>query len=296
MADVLTRNGPQAEGRLVKQDEFKHAFVVGHPISHSRSPLLHGLWLQQHGIDGTYTAQDIAPDDLSAFFARIRHSEFIGGNITLPHKEAALELVDAVDETARRLGAINTVWMQDNLLYGTNTDGEGFLANLDDRHPNWDAPARLRAGALVLGAGGASRAIVMGLKERGFQRVTVANRTVERAQTIADEFGAPVEAVSMADVEGGTEHGLIVNTTSLGMGGEGLPIEPSHFPRTTLVTDAVYTPLMTPLLLAAKAHGQPTVDGLGMLLHQAVPGFEKWFGVRPQVTEKVRQTILGTMR
>mgnify|MGYP001800635276 CR=1 FL=1 len=275
---------------------IKHAFEVGHPIDHSRSPLLHGLWLQQHGIDGTYTAQDVAPEDLPAFLDRIRKGNFTGGNITLPHKEAALHLVDEVDSTARRLGAINTVWMEGDRRLGTNTDGHGFLANLDDRHPSWDSPGRLRAGALVLGAGGASRAIVMGFMGRVIQLLTVANRTVARAQAIADEFGTPCEAISIDDASKGDDFGLVVNTTSLGMGGEGLPIDPTVFPRTTLVTDAVYTPLMTPLLLAAKRAGQPTVDGLGMLLHQAVPGFEKWFGSRPTVTNKVRATILGTMR
>lgn len=274
----------------------KNAFVIGHPISHSRSPLVHGMWLQHHALDGTYIAHDVEPQKLPEFFRRVRAGEFVGGNITLPHKEAALELVDETDDTARRLGAINTVWMEGDRLLGTNTDGEGFLANLDDRHPGWDAPARLRAGAMVIGAGGASRAIVMGLADRGFDRVLIANRTVERAQAIADEFGGTCAAIPIDDVADHNDIGLLVNTTSLGMGGEGLPIDPAIFPGTTLVTDAVYTPLMTPLLLAAKAAGQPTVDGLGMLLHQAVPGFERWFGIRPTVTQRMRETVLATMR
>ncbi|EFL89705.1 shikimate dehydrogenase [Ahrensia sp. R2A130] len=276
--------------------ETKRAFVIGHPISHSRSPLVHGMWLQHHALEGTYIAHDVSPENLLAFFNRIRAGEFVGGNITLPHKETALELVDEVDDTARRLGAINTVWMEGDRLLGTNTDGEGFLANLDDRHPGWDAPARLRAGALVLGAGGASRAIVMGLADRGFQRVTVANRTVARGEAIAEEFGGPCDTISIDEASKGGDYGLIVNTTSLGMGGEGMPIDPALFPRSTLVTDAVYTPLMTPLLLAAKAAGQPTVDGLGMLLYQAVPGFERWFGIRPTVTNRIRETVLATMK
>ncbi|MBS9477477.1 shikimate dehydrogenase [Ancylobacter radicis] len=272
----------------------RRAAIIGHPVAHSRSPLIHGHWLVQHGIDGEYGRRDIEPEAIDAFLADFAASGLIGANVTVPHKEAAFRAVAALDPVAAALGAVNTLWLEDGHLNGANTDVHGFLANLDAAEPDW---ARALGEAVVLGAGGASRAVIYGLISRGIGRVVVANRTLARAQALRDQFGAQVLPVDWRDL-GGRLNGcrLLVNTTSLGMKGQPpLDIDLSALSPDAVVSDIVYVPLETPLLATARARGLKTVDGLGMLLHQAVPGFERWFGVRPQVTAELRDLVLADL-
>ena len=271
----------------------KKAFVTGHPIKHSRSPKIHGHWLAQHGIDGSYEAIDVAPQDFAKFIAALRANGFRGGNVTIPHKEAAFALVHRRDQAAEEIGAVNTLWFEDGLLWGGNTDGHGFAANLDDYAPGWANTGP----AVVLGAGGASRAVIQALKQRGVGDIRIVNRTLARAQELRDRFGAGVSAHGTAEThELLADAGLLVNTTALGMvGNEGLAADPALLPDHAIVTDLVYVPLETPLLAAARARGLKTVDGLGMLLNQAVPGFEHWFGIRPQVTAELRALIVADL-
>jgi shikimate dehydrogenase len=273
----------------------KKAFVIGHPIKHSRSPLIHGTWLSQYGIEGSYEAIDVAPGELTAFIERLRQGEFAGGNVTIPHKEAVFALCDSVDPLAKTIGAANTLVRQsDGTLHGFNTDYMGFLGNLDQNAPGWD---RARGRAIVLGAGGASRAILVALRERGLTEIALLNRTEEKAVALAREIEGPFlpgRLDRFADFAPGAS--LLVNTTSIGMHRTRFDdLDLSLLPRTALVTDAVYVPLMTPLLADARALGLRTVDGLGMLLHQAIPGFEAWFGVRPAVTPELRAKIEATL-
>lgn len=273
----------------------RHAFVTGYPVKHSRSPLIHGYWLETLGLAGSYTRQAVSPEDFAGFVSRLKSGEsgFVGGNVTIPHKETAFKLADRPDALSEELGAANTLWLEDGRLHATNTDGFGFLANLDAMSPGWDKTGR----AVILGAGGASRAIIQAVRDRGVGEIHVVNRTVARAQELADRFGPRVHAhaqAAMPDVTKGA--GLFINTTSLGMDGEAAP----HFdfsPLSTgaVVTDIVYVPLMTPILRQAAEQGFTTVDGLGMLLHQAVPGFETWFGTRPVVDAELRRRILADM-
>ncbi len=271
----------------------RKAFVVGHPIAHSRSPKIHGHWLKRYGIDGSYAPLDVAPADFGDFLKGLAAGGFAGGNVTIPHKEAAFALAERRDEAAAAIGAVNTLWFEEGRLVGGNTDAHGFAANLDERAPGWAA----NGPALVLGAGGASRAVIHALKQRGVTEIRIVNRTMERARELANRFGAGVSAHPLAAAaEFLPETGLLINTTSLGMGGKGeLPVDPSAMPDAAIVTDIVYVPLETPLLTAARARGLKTVDGLGMLLHQAVPGFERWFGIRPQVTPELRALIVADL-
>ncbi len=273
--------------------EPKNAFVCGHPINHSRSPLIHRHWLKRYGINGSYNAIDVRPENLRAFLAGLAGSGFVGGNITIPHKETAFALADFAEPVAKLIGAVNTLWFDDGKLHATNTDAYGFAANLDERVPGWDTHKT----ALVVGAGGASRAIIHALIERGFGKIHLANRTEGRAQELADRFGAKVEAHPFAALNAlAPDAELLVNTTSLGMKGEGaIPLDMHRVRSDALVTDIVYVPLITPFLADAKAQGLMIADGLGMLLHQAVPGFEKWFGVRPQVTTTLRDLVIADM-
>ena len=274
---------------------FRKAFVTGYPVKHSRSPLIHTYWLKTLGISGEYTRQEVAPEQFSDFIRNLKSgkSDFIGGNVTIPHKEQAFKLADRPDQLASELGAANTLWLENGLLNATNTDGYGFLSNLDDRHSGWD---RVKT-AVVFGAGGASRAIIQAVRDRGFETIHVLNRTVSRAQELADRFGSKVHAHPLGALpELLKDAGLFVNTTSLGMDGEPVPnIDFSLMDQNAVVTDIVYVPLMTPILKQAREQGMATVDGLGMLLHQAVPGFEKWFGHRPKVDDTLRQIIIDDM-
>lgn len=270
------------------------AFVIGHPIAHSKSPLIHGTWLEAYGVEGSYTAFDIAPEDLPDFLARIRAGEFAGGNVTIPHKEAVMALCDTVDPLARRIGAVNTLVHENGALLGRNTDYLGFLANLDAGAPGWDAALE---SVIVLGAGGAARAIIVALLERGAARIDLLNRSPARAETLAAEFGPRVVPGVLEDFASrAPSAALLVNTTSIGMGGSAFEnLDLAVLPPHAVVSDIVYTPLITPLLASAQARGLHIVDGLGMLLHQAAPGFEAWFGVRPVVTDALRASVLKAL-
>ncbi|OBQ86206.1 shikimate dehydrogenase [Mesorhizobium sp. WSM3873] len=269
----------------------KRAFVTGHPIAHSRSPKIHRHWLEEYGIDGSYQAIDVRPEDFAAFLKSLDENGYRGGNVTIPHKEAAFALVARRDEAAEAIGAVNTLWLEDGVLWGGNTDALGFAGNLDEHAPGWAA----NGPAVALGAGGASRAVVHALKDRGINDIRIVNRTLARAEELADRFGAGVSAHGAGAVgELLSDAGLLVNTTALGMhGNEILAADPAGLPGHAIVTDIVYVPLETPLLAAARARGLKTVDGLGMLLHQAVPGFERWFGKRPEVTPQLRRMIVA---
>ncbi|MBZ9724982.1 shikimate dehydrogenase [Mesorhizobium sp. CO1-1-11] len=271
----------------------KKAFVTGHPIKHSRSPMIHGHWLAEHGIDGTYQAIDVAPENFAEFLATLQANGYRGGNVTIPHKEAAFAGVARRDHAADEIGAVNTLWFEDGTLWGGNTDGHGFAANLDDHAPGWAA----NGPAVVLGAGGAARAVIHALKARGLGDIRIVNRTLARAIELRDRFGAGVSAHPLAATgELLRDAGLLVNTTALGMQGNGdLAADPRGLPAHAVVNDIVYVPLETPLLAAARARGLKTVDGLGMLLNQAVPGFERWFGVRPKVTAELRALIVADL-
>ncbi|MGY2051658.1 shikimate dehydrogenase [Methylobacterium sp. JK268] len=273
------------------------AFVIGHPIAHSRSPLIHGHWLAEHGLPGSYERIDVAPADLPAFLEDFPRSGFVGGNVTIPHKEAVFRAVATMTPRAERIGAVNTLSLDaDDRLHGDNTDAPGFLAHLDATlGSDWPRTTGTRDGraVLILGAGGAARAIVVGLLERGLPHLRIANRTPDRAAALRAIDPARVEAVAweaLPAVAG--ETGLLVNTTSLGMAGsEPLALDLAGLPPEAAVADIVYVPLETPLLAAARARGLRAVDGLGMLLHQAVPGFARWFGVTPTVGPALRALV-----
>lgn len=269
------------------------AGVIGHPIAHSRSPALHGYWLRRYGIKGHYIPMDVSSDDLQRALEMLPRLGFVGINVTIPHKEAVLKLADVVTDRAALIGAANTlIFRADGRIHADNTDGAGFMANLRQNAPIWDPTA---GPAAVFGAGGAARAVIAALIEVGVPEVRLANRTRPRAEALRADFGAKltvydwVQAPNM--LEGAT---TVINTTSLGMAGKAefrVPLDALE--STALVTDLVYTPLKTQLLLAAEARGCTVVDGLGMLLHQAAPGFERWFGQRPEVDAATRNAVLG---
>lgn len=273
------------------------AFVVGHPIAHSRSPLIHGHWLAEHGIAGTYERIDVRPEDFPAFLQGLRAAGFAGGNVTVPHKEAAFRLADVLTARASKIGAVNTLVLDEaGRVHGDNTDALGFIAHLDQSLGR--AGSEPMAGtALVLGAGGAARAVVVGLIERGLTRILVANRTFARAEALVALDPARVAALDWSRLpEALAEADLLVNTTALGMTGHPpLVLDLTPLPSDAAVADIVYAPLETPLLAAARARGFRAVDGLGMLLHQAVPGFTCWFGVRPAVTPELRAMIVADL-
>ena len=264
------------------------ACLIGWPAAHSRSPLIHHYWLRTLGIEGGYNIEAVPPEEFAEFVLHLSRHGFVGANVTMPHKERALTLTRP-DERARAVGAANTLWYENGELRSTNTDVEGFVNNLDACAPGWDAAAD----ALVLGAGGASHAVVFGLLERGVRRVHLANRTLERARALADQFGARVDAVAWQAIgELIPRSDLLVNTTSLGMHGQpALELDAGKLPAHAVVADLVYVPLETQLLAAARARGLKTADELGMLLHQAVRGFELWFGQRPIVTPELRALV-----
>ncbi len=273
----------------------KRACVIGWPVEHSRSPVIHRHWLERYGLEGAYEKEAVRPEDLETFLQALSQAGYVGANVTLPHKEAALRAADIADDAARAIGAANTLWLDtDSNLNASNTDAFGFMTNLEAEAPDW-RPAR--GHALVLGAGGAARAILYGLLAAGVPRIVLANRTREKAEALAHAFGPKVEAIDWDDRTSALAGcRLLVNTTSLGMTGQPpLEIDLSAMPAGGVVSDIVYVPLETPLLGAARERGLATVDGLGMLLHQAVPGFERWFGVRPAVTPELRARVLATL-
>ncbi len=273
---------------MTAETKARAACLIGWPAAHSRSPLIHHYWLRKLGIEGGYSIEAVPPEGFAEFVLHLSTHGFVGANVTIPHKERALAL-STPDARARAVGAANTLWYEGGELRSTNTDIEGFIDNLDACAPGWDRATD----ALVLGAGGSSRAVVFGLIERGIKRVHLANRTIERARALADQFGANVHPVlwdAVSDLL--PRAGLLVNTTSLGMHGQpALEADTSRLPAHAVVADLVYVPLETPLLAAARARGLKTADGLGMLLHQAVGGFELWFGQRPEVSSELRALV-----
>ena len=270
-------------------EPFRAACIIGWPAGHSRSPIIHNYWIRQHGIAGEYRKEAVPPEEFAAFLAGLGERGYVGANVTIPHKEGALAL-STPDARAQAVGAANTLWRDGGTLRSTNTDVEGFLGNLDASAPGWDRGLRH---ALVLGAGGSARAVLFGLIERGVPRIYLVNRTVDRAQALAQRFGAAVVPAPWEEADallGGAS--LLVNSTSLGMKGQPpLSIDLAALPSTAVVADLVYLPLVTPLLAAARARGLVTADGLGMLLHQAVRGFSLWFGVQPAVTPDLRALV-----
>jgi shikimate dehydrogenase len=266
----------------------KAVCVIAWPAGHSRSPLIHNYWIKQHKLDAEYRREAVPPEKFAEFITHLHEHGYIGANITVPHKEPALKLSEP-DERARAVGAANTLWYKDGRLRSTNTDVEGFLANLDAVTPGWD---RGLSTAVVLGAGGGARAVVYALITREVERVYVINRTKEKAQALRKKFGSAVQVAGWDETTGllgGA--GLLVNTTTLGMVGQP-PLELNlRCPASLVVADIVYAPLVTGLLASARARGLRTADGLGMLLHQAVRGFELWFGVKPVVTPELRALV-----
>lgn len=269
-------------------DGHTAACLIGWPAAHSRSPLIHHYWLRTLGIPGGYSIEAVPPEGFAEFVLNLRAHGYSGANVTIPHKERALQLTQP-DERARAVGAANTLYYDGDVLRSTNTDVEGFIANLDASAPGWDRAEQ----ALVLGAGGSSRAVLFGLLERGIQRIALANRSLERAQALADLFGDRVVPIAWTEAPAALPGaGLLVNTTSLGMKGQpSLDLDLEPLPADAVVADLVYVPLQTELLAEARGRGLRAADGLGMLLHQAVRGFELWFGARPHVTAELRELV-----
>lgn len=280
---------------MAERRGFRAAGVIGWPVAHSRSPLLHAYWLKRYGIAGAYLPMPVRPERLADALRGLAALGFAGCNVTIPHKEAALKLVDRVDDVGRRMGAINLIVVEpDGSLSGFNKDGYGFLENLKEAQPGWRGEA---GPAVVLGAGGAARSVVCSLIDAGAPEIRLVNRTPQRAQHLAAEFGGPLAVLPWeardAALDGAA---LLVNTTQLGMtGAPPLALDLAALPRAALVCDIVYNPLETPLLAAARARGNVAVGGLGMLLHQARPAFEAWFGIAPEITDELRQVVAATI-
>ena len=271
---------------------MKRACIIGWPVSHSLSPVIHGFWLKEHGLEGEYVKQPVEPKDFEAFLTSLASRGFVGANVTVPHKVEAFRLCRRLDGAAQAIGAVNTVWLENGELTGSNTDAYGFLANLDSESPGWD-----RSGpAVVIGAGGAARAIVWALLRRGFEDVRIVNRTEARAAELAAAF-PPSRSFGFDRLPEALEGAsFAVNTSTLGMAGSPpLNLDLSSIGLNATVCDIVYHPLQTDLLKQAKEGGWTAVDGLGMLLHQAAPGFEKWFGVKPTVSLGLRERVLAAV-
>lgn len=269
------------------------ACIIGWPAKQSRSPMLHGYWLRTLGVDGDYRVEERSPEAFAGFVTNLAGHGYVGANVTMPHKDAALALSQP-DDRARAVGAANTLWLEGGELRSTNTDVEGFIGALDQRASGWD---QRTPSAVVLGAGGTGRAIVYGFLERGIRTVYVVNRTRAKAEEMRERFGSDVHAAAFEDLPrllAGTR--LLANATSLGMVGKAaLEIDVSPMPEGSVVGEAVNVPLVTPLLAAARARGLQTADGLDMLLHQAVRGFSLWFGVTPKVTDEQRALLAADM-
>ena len=273
---------------------MKRACVVGWPIEHSRSPIIHRYWLKRHGIDGDYARLPVKPEDAAAFFADLAGHGFVGCNVTTPHKEAAFRAAVRPDAAAASVGAANALWLEEGVLCASNTDIYGFISNLDDQTPGWD---KIGQPVAVLGAGGAARGVIRGLLDRGVRHIRLTNRSRERAEALAVSLGGSISVFDWGSRDGMlTSCGLLVNTTTLGMSGQPpLDIDIAGLSRPGIVCDIVYTPLETELLMQARRLGLHVADGLGMLLHQAVPGFEKWFGIRPEVTPELRALLIADL-
>ena len=272
----------------------RRACIMGHPVGHSRSPMLHGYWLRTLGIDGSYEFADVAPEKFEKFFRGLKRNGFVGGNITIPHKEAAFRLVDRREPAADKIGAVNTVWYEGGTLVGGNTDWLGIVESLDDIHPGWDAAG---GNVVVLGAGGSARASAYGFIQRNFS-VALVNRSRDRAEKLAAEFAPRASAHGFDDLPRLlADADVLINNTSLGMAGKPpLALDLGSLKKSAIVYDVVYVPLETELLKNAKARGHRTVDGLSMLLYQAVVGFSHWFGVTPKVTPEQRKILEDDIR
>ena len=269
------------------------AAVLGHPINHSKSPKLHNYWLSLFDIDGHYIPLDIDPRNFENSIRALSGLGFVGANVTIPYKEKVLKIADKISDRAAIIGAANTLtFLQDGTIYADNTDGYGFLQNIKCKYNNWSAA---EGTSVVFGAGGASRAILGALIEDGANEVILANRTRSRADQLRSDFGAKIKVVDWMKIQNYlSDAPTVINATSLGMDGKAeLPIPLQGLKKNTLVTDIVYTPLNTPLLENAAKRGCRTVDGLGMLIHQAIPGFERWFGVKPDVSENLRKLLIS---
>lgn len=276
---------------MTHPDKFLLAGVMGWPVMHSRSPMMHNYWFEQQGLAGTYVPLAIEPGKLAPALRALHPLGFAGCNLTIPHKRDAMEIVDEVDEVAARIGAISCVVARpDGSLFGTNNDWLGFIGNLKQQQPDWRADA---GPAAVIGGGGGARAVCYGLMQEGVPEIRLVNRTPERAQAIAAEFGGPIRVVAWADRHDALDGvATLVNTTSQGMVGmPDLDLRLDRLPGAALVSDIIYTPLETPLLAAARQRGNPTVNGLGMLLHQGIPAWKLWFGVEPAVTGELREMM-----
>lgn len=272
---------------------MKKACVIGWPIAHSRSPLIHSYWLKKYSIDAVYEKKAVEPMNVAQFIANLAASEFIGCNATIPHKEAAFQAVAKADEIAKRLGAVNTVYLKDGSVCGTNTDGEGFIASLCHSHPLFNLKNKT---AIIIGAGGAAKAIIGALLDEGVKKIGIINRTRERIRDLQVQFGAGVYEINEIN-DALKSCGLLVNTTSQGMEGQPpLELEIQGLNPKALVADIVYTPLETAFLAKARIQGNPVLGGLGMLLHQAVGGFELWFGVKPEVTDELYALIAADVQ
>jgi len=271
----------------------KAVCIIAWPVGHSRSPMIHNYWIKQHKLDAEYRKEGVPPDQLADFVTHLRGRGYVGANVSVPHKQAVMALTKP-DERANGVGAANCLWYEGETLRSTNTDVEGFIGNLDIAAPGWD---RGLENAVVLGAGGGARAVVFGLLARGASRVTVINRTPARAKELKKKFGAKIQLAEWKEISGllgGA--GLLVNCTTLGMQGQP-PLEINlRCPASLVVVDLVYAPLETPLLKMARERGLRTADGLGMLLHQAVRGFELWFGIRPEVTPELRALVEADLK
>ena len=275
-------------------DRFLLAGVMGWPVMHSRSPVLHNYFFRHYGLKGTYVPLAIKPDDLEGALRGLRPLGFSGCNLTIPHKERALAIVDEIDPVARRIGAISCVVVRsDGTLWGTNNDAYGFVQNILQHRPDWRADA---GPVVIIGAGGGARAVAWSLAERGARDIRLVNRTLARARALAQEFDSPMKVVAWDDRHRALEGAaMLVNTTSQGMvGNPPLDLDLESLPTSALVTDIVYAPLETPLLAAARRRGNPTVDGLGMLLHQARPAWKAWFGIEPDITPELRALVEST--
>jgi shikimate dehydrogenase len=279
---------------------MKRACVIGWPIEHSRSPLIHGYWLKKYGIDGSYIKQAVKPEDLGRFLRALADYGLAGCNVTVPHKEAAFAIAEIKDESARAVGAANTLWLENGQLACANTDTYGFMTHLSHEAPDWMTSDWMTSGrpVAILGAGGAARAIVFGFLKAGVSEVRVFNRSLARADDLARHFGPRVKSLAWDAFEDhAIDASVVVNTTTLGMKGQSdITFDLGRLPGDCVVADIVYVPLETGLLRRARLRGLRTVDGLGMLLHQAVPGFEKWFGVKPEVTPELRAIIEADIR
>lgn len=274
---------------------MKQACVIGWPIAHSRSPLIHSFWLRQHGIEGTYTRVPVEPGCAGRFVKNIATNGYVGCNVTIPHKEEVFAAVNAGDEDTRRLQAVNTVYVQDSRVWGISTDGQAFLTNLLTEVPSFRLSDQR---IVVLGAGGTARSVAFALEKHRIGEIAIYNRNRERASALAREIGSCARSYDWRSAEDGLgECSLLVNTTSLGMTGQpSLDLSLDNLQGDAVVADVIYTPLETPLVLQARKLGHHAFGGLGMLLHQAVPGFELWFGVRPAITPELVDLVSGDIR